>query len=857
MELNQFRNVDVVLDKANDNIIQKQFVSAGDKDGRSLTAQLTDNGVIGEIIGAALNLYWHNQASGLTDLSAFYVVDRATSVFKIDYPQNMLTPGKVIAYIQILHGGKVTHTKPFEITVQNLAGTTRGVLATAEYSALVTTLAKANEFETEIAKKADKTQVDVFGSEIDVARDGAQTLGERLDSEKSEVDAQLAQKANEADVYLKSIGININDFDEPTRQAFLEAQGIDVNYVLGNANVHPINTSFFKTGKNLFNPDKVSNGFNLSHSNGTIIVNAAYAVSDYIIVAPLTKYVFKRGYRIAFFNAANVFISGLDGAWALDYVVETPATTKYIRFDMPVADINAQQLELGTSSTPFEPFYFYFDSDKYLKNISGGMLKDKSIATDKTTFITAGKNKFDASSVSESMYVSNVDGRLLPNANYDTSDYISVFAETSYATNHNYFTAFYNSAKVFISGLANGHPSVFTTPVDTAYAKVSIPKNLKAEFQFEIGESVTNYEPYQKVLKGVTLSASELSDDVLVYLPENICIAVGRTIEIYNRQVVFTGNIDNVHIAWESTIGKSYGRKWSFKGVSDKVGSHDLTLHVYDNNMRLLKSVKTIVKVVDAVIDGPLNLLTIGDSLTNWKPWLQELRTLSGDKIKHVGTRWNGDIQGGNLNHEGRSGATAAWYLANSTYDFETNGVTASNPFWNPATSKFDYAYYKSTYNINPDAIQVFLGTNGIALDPTINANNIKAIVDGIRQSDASIPIFVVQTLYRGSQDGMAQQLSTDGYSAANNVFKLNEDRKVFNLMVALDDIFKDYTNVHLVPIAATHDSEYNYRNIDDVMFANPRSQITVPTDSEATHPKNSGYFQFADVMYSALCKVF
>lgn len=170
MELNQFRDVDVVLDKANDNIIQKQFVSAGDKDGRSLTVQLTDNGVIGEIIGAALNLYWHNQASGLTDLSAFYVVDRTTSVFKIDYPQNMLTPGKVIAYIQILHGGKVTHTKPFEITVQKLAGTTRGVLATAEYGALVTTLAKANEFETDIAKKADKTQVDALGSEINVTK---------------------------------------------------------------------------------------------------------------------------------------------------------------------------------------------------------------------------------------------------------------------------------------------------------------------------------------------------------------------------------------------------------------------------------------------------------------------------------------------------------------------------------------------------------------------------------------------------------------------------------------------------------------------------------------------------------------
>lgn len=179
MELNQFRDVDVVLDKANDNIIQKQFVSAGDKDGRSLTAQLTDNGVIGEIIGAAMNLYWHNQASGLTDLSAFYVVDRATSVFKIDYPQNMLTPGKVIAYIQVMHGGKVTHTKPFEITVQKLAGTTRGVLATAEYGALVTTLAKANKFETDIANLAS-TKVDKTGTAQVEWQNAAQSLRDRI-----------------------------------------------------------------------------------------------------------------------------------------------------------------------------------------------------------------------------------------------------------------------------------------------------------------------------------------------------------------------------------------------------------------------------------------------------------------------------------------------------------------------------------------------------------------------------------------------------------------------------------------------------------------------------------------------------
>lgn len=85
------------------------------------------------------------------------------------------------------------------------------------------------------------------------------TIGKRFDS----VDAQLAQiesnKANQAEIeridiqlsdrptynetYLRSVGININDFDEPTRQTFLEAQGINVNYVLGQNNVIPMNLS--------------------------------------------------------------------------------------------------------------------------------------------------------------------------------------------------------------------------------------------------------------------------------------------------------------------------------------------------------------------------------------------------------------------------------------------------------------------------------------------------------------------------------------------------------------------------------------------------------------------------------------
>lgn len=164
LNLDQFRDVDLVIDKANDNFIQRQFVSQGDYKGRTLTVKVTDNGVIGEIPGIVLNLRWQNQTSGLTDLSAFTLIDKKNSVFRIEYPQHMMTPGKVVANIQVIQNGQVTHLKTFEMTVQALAGEMTGIVSQAEYGALVAVLAEANKFRTDIEtlemEKADKIEVD-------------------------------------------------------------------------------------------------------------------------------------------------------------------------------------------------------------------------------------------------------------------------------------------------------------------------------------------------------------------------------------------------------------------------------------------------------------------------------------------------------------------------------------------------------------------------------------------------------------------------------------------------------------------------------------------------------------------------
>jgi len=150
---------------------------------------------------------------------------------------------------------------------------------------------------------------------------------------------------------------------------------------------------------------------------------------------------------------------------------------------------------------------------------------------------------------------------------------------------------------------------------------------------------------------------------------------------------------------------------------------------------------------------------------------------------------------------------------------------------------------------INPDAVQIFLGTNGMMLDPYENANNIKQIIDYIRLDDGTIPIFVVNTLYRANQNGIGSEIAIDGYVISPGSLKLEEDRKVFNLMVELSRLLEGYSNIHFVPISVSHDSEYNFGALETPV--NPRSSQTEILPIGGTHPQLEGYQQIADIMFS------
>jgi len=406
-----------------------------------------------------------------------------------------------------------------------------------------------------------------------------------------------------------------------------------VNSIPADYSVTPKRTSFFKAGKNLFNKVNATSGYFVDRTNGNLVANASYYASEFIPVIASTQYTNSPDTtQSAFYDSAKVYISGTLATGT----VTTPSNCAYMRISVGVANINKGQLELGAVSTAFEPFRYYIPDDQ----IQNGA---NSVTPEITNFLHLGKNLFNKADVTTGYYIDYTNGTLVANAFYSVSNYIYVEPSTQYIRSYDHQMVYYDANKVYISGRTSSLLGAFTTPANCRYIRTTVSTSLIDTIQLELGAVSTLYEPYgykMPILIDVTPKS-----ELLAFLPSEICIAVGRTIELYNKQVVWNGNLDNYHIRWACDIGKAMKRKWSCLGVADKIGNHTLTLNIYDNNMNKVLSASTIVKIVTNVITTPKQILTIGDSLTNEKPWEAEFRTLSANQFELVGTRGNCSIK--------------------------------------------------------------------------------------------------------------------------------------------------------------------------------------------------------------------
>lgn len=622
-----------------------------------------------------------------------------------------------------------------------------------------------------------------------------------------------------------------------------------------------------KVGKNKFDyinniitPDKFLS------SNGSISsASTTYGITDYIEIEANKAYFssainYDGGSYYCFYDINKNYISSSNVIGTL-----SPSNAYYARFSVIDSTIPSSiQIEEGTTATAYESFKMYVSSAElnlaeYVKNTE----VDALLAA-KAPLLVAGKNIFNKNSglVQTGKYISYLNGVYSNNATYAVTGKIEIPSGTTQITmSYKHQIAFFNSAGVYVSGSNSTDTNkTQTVPVGAKYVDCTLLSGGVDSFMLVLGAEIpSSYIGYKKIVPSDNLEiysskiindGDPLSADTFKYfLPKEICVAVGRTIELYNNQVSWCGNINDYHFLW-SGIGKSMKRKWSLTGVT--IGTNTLTLKVYNKNNVLIATKTTTVKVVSATIATPFTIAAIGDSLSNQKPWNAEVRSLSGNTISFVGTRNSGTS-------EGRSGATSSYYLGNNSYTFDSLGVAGIdgrtqdlNPFWSPVTSDVNYQYYLDNYSTpNPDKLIIWLGTNGITVDPATNATNIKTFIDKIRLTGGStIPIFVVHTLFRGNQDGIGKQTGSDGY-VANSSYKLEEDLKVFNLQEKMLADLTGYSNVFLVPVSTCHDSEFNFGAVSTPV--NPRASQVEYLPNEATHPQNQGYLQIADIIFSSL----
>ena len=459
------------------------------------------------------------------------------------------------------------------------------------------------------------------------------------------------------------------------------------------------------------------------------------------------------------------------------------------------------------------------------------------------------------------------DGSVHDTSDYCVTDYmpirsgetLKVFYKNSLDVRNIRLVCAYDADKnVIESAGTNTEVSSYTQSVDVAYVRFTIvyrsdtpdmqPNNYMCVATATPSKAVPfGNEPVFKEKYIPDINPSDLH----VYLPSEIPVGIGRTIELYNELVCLEA--DKYHLHYSCSVGVQYARKFSITGTT--AGTHTLTLQIFNDDMEIVWSGQSTVKVVSNSIASELKVLPIGDSLTNLKPWLSEVQTLSNSKIKYIGTRGRSDQT---IRCEGRSGMTASDYNGQFDYDFDSNyqgnpNISGSvNPFWDGSKFSLDYYNTQQASEVGTaDAVQLFLGTNDVFSNYTAeeSAEHIKDLVDAIRADDATIPIFVCNTIYRSNQNGYYSS-GGQGFTSASG-WAFDSDMKIMNFQNALDEALDGYTNLYIVPLSVCMDREYDFGQVEAAV--NPRlSDVTEMIPNESVHPQNAGYMQIADVMYSS-----
>lgn len=254
-----------------------------------------------------------------------------------------------------------------------------------------------------------------------------------------------------------------------------------------------------------------------------------------------------------------------------------------------------------------------------------------------------------------------------------------------------------------------------------------------------------------------------------------------------------------------------------FNATSAKTVELSISYYVRD----VLSATKTLTAHCKTASFAAKKVMFLGDSYTQnggMVKWFAD----HNSNVTLYGTRET-TIDGVTYRHEGRGGWTAGNYLNNAS----VGGVT--NPFYNPTTQTFDFAYYManagSAYT-DVDIVNILLGRNSGF--PLSNMDSLDTIVASIKAYRSSIMVVLM------CDNNLAAD-NTGAGAYMQNVHTANRQSHIYN--AAFYERYKDSASVVMCFANLNLDNVYDYQT--EEVDASITNSVKVKRYVDNVHPWN------------------
>lgn len=338
----------------------------------------------------------------------------------------------------------------------------------------------------------------------------------------------------------------------------------------------------------------------------------------------------------------------------------------------------------------------------------------------------------------------------------------------------------------------------------------------------------------------------------VLHLPESVVLTLGEQAWFITDQIV--SSLDDgltVRYSYTGSGERVYDGSEGFAITPSEAGSFRLNVSVEiaeEGRIETVAQSSLTVKVVEKRETLSLTGLILGDSRISDGMTVKTLAKALPE-ITWLGTRQTRDGDA-IIPHEGRGGWSAENYATDPSVTVGED-FTLENPFYDPATGAFSFAYYMSQYYPtvpSPDFVVIHLGANDGYSESSVE--HLETIVESIRAFGASVGKSIrvlVMTEYRSPAKGYYLTQSSD-----TSLLSLRE--RQFAYFAYLNEAFgeREEEGVYLLPNYLSING-FSDRVVETVETANgEEKRIT-----DVIHLGSRGYVKEAAVIRAYLYAIF